>query len=155
MKTPIIIVAMVLSSLAPPAFANHSSDPVRASSDLVHAAAGLERSLDRHGARRYLDRRSDSMLHEARRLQHAIHRGAHPRAIARQFHRVQERYRELRVALAHARRLHHDRHVGRRLDRLQQSMSTLRVALVDMAPRQRPHVRDYGYRRGHAGAWRY
>jgi len=155
MKTLITIVAMVFLTLAPPAFAFHSSDPVRASNDLVHAAVGLARSLDRHRAHRDLDHRSDSMLREARRLQHVIQRGAHPRAVERQFHRVQERYRDLRVALAHARRLHRDRHVERRLDRLQQSMSTLRVALADTAPRQRPYERDYGYSRGHAGVWWY
>jgi hypothetical protein len=154
-KTPIIIVAMVLSSLAPPAFAYHSSDPLRASNDLVHAAVSLERSLDRHGAHRFLDRRAHSMLREARRLQREIYRGAHPRFVGRQFHRVQYRYRDLRVALDRSRRLHHDRHVARRLDRLQRSMSALRIALVDAVPRHRSGVRDFGYGRGHRGVGRY
>jgi len=65
MKTLITTVAMTISMLALPAFASHAIDPLRASNDLVHAAAGLDRSLDRHGARRYLDWQSDSMLREA------------------------------------------------------------------------------------------
>jgi len=154
MKTLIATVAMTISMLAPPAFASHAIDPLRASNDLVHAAAGLDRSLDRHGARRYLDWQSDSMLREARRLQHIIHRGAHPRAVARQFHRVEDRYRDLRVTMSHAHQLHHDRQVERRFDRLQESVSAMRVALVEPAPRERGG-RDHAYGRSHAGAWSY